>query len=99
MNWSINSLIIRALHDVMMWNTDSKNYKTMTAWQRTEGRRAKSHLFKGLLDGILWEIVLGDKGVEQSWQLFMDNFLRAQELSIQQHEKVQGVAFSSYEER
>ena len=24
-NWSINSLITHALHDVMMWNTDNKN--------------------------------------------------------------------------
>ena len=29
-NWSIYSLIPRALHDVMMWNTDNKNHKAMT---------------------------------------------------------------------
>ena len=30
-NCSINSLIPRALHDVMMWNTNNKNHKIMTA--------------------------------------------------------------------
>lgn len=30
LNWSINSLIPRALHGVMMWNTDTKNYETST---------------------------------------------------------------------
>ena len=29
-NLSISSLIPSALHDVMMWNTENKNYKTMT---------------------------------------------------------------------
>ena len=29
-NLSISSLIPSALHDVMMWNTKNKNYKTMT---------------------------------------------------------------------
>ena len=28
-NWSINSLTPSALHDVMMWNTDNKNHKTL----------------------------------------------------------------------
>ena len=29
-NWSINSLIPRALHNVMMWSTYNKNHNTMT---------------------------------------------------------------------
>lgn len=32
-NWCINSLIPCALHDVMMWNTDNQNHKTMTCIQ------------------------------------------------------------------
>jgi len=30
-NWSINFLTPSTLHDVMMWNTDNKNHKTMTS--------------------------------------------------------------------
>ena len=30
-NWSINSLIPCALHDVMMWNTKNKNHRTITS--------------------------------------------------------------------
>ena len=42
-------------------------------------RRAHLRLFKGLLGEILWEAVLRDKGVEQSWQLFKDSFVRVQD--------------------
>ena len=45
-------------------------------------RRSNFRLFKELLDEISWENVLRDKGVEQSWLLFKDAFLRVQELSI-----------------
>ena len=38
-------------------------------------------LFKKLLDEISWEAVLRDKGVEESWLLIKDVFLKAQELS------------------
>ena len=41
--------------------------------------RAHLRLFKGLLGEILWEAVLRDKGVEQSWQLFKDSFVRVQD--------------------
>ncbi|KFZ48070.1 hypothetical protein N321_02745, partial [Antrostomus carolinensis] len=50
-------------------------------------RRANFQLFKELLDGIPWETVLMDIGTEQSWQVFKDTFLRAQELCIPQHKK------------
>ncbi|KFR04113.1 hypothetical protein Y956_00814, partial [Nipponia nippon] len=45
-------------------------------------RKVNFQRFKHLVDEIPWEIVLKDKGTEQSWQLFKDTFLRAQELSI-----------------
>ena len=36
---------------------------------------------------IPWEVVLRDKGTEQSWQHFKDAFLRAQELLFPQNKK------------
>ena len=45
-------------------------------------RRVNFQLFKELVDGTPWEAALRDKGAEQSWQLFKDIFLKAQELSI-----------------
>ena len=45
-------------------------------------RRANFRLLKELLSGIPWETVLKGMGTDQSWQLFKDTFLRAQELSI-----------------
>ncbi|KFV09259.1 hypothetical protein N339_03103, partial [Pterocles gutturalis] len=51
-------------------------------------RRANFQLFKELLDGIPWETVLKGIGAEQSWQLFKDTLLRAQELSIPQQKKL-----------
>lgn len=39
-------------------------------------------LLKELVNEIPWEIVIRDKGTDQSWQLFKDTFLRVQELSI-----------------
>jgi len=39
-------------------------------------------------DEITWETVLRDTGMEQSWQLFKDTFLGAQELSTPQHKKL-----------
>ena len=50
-------------------------------------RRANFRLFKELLDDMPWETVVRDKVMEQSWQLFKDAFLRAQELSIPQNKK------------
>ena len=51
-------------------------------------RRAKFWLLKELLSGIPWETVLKGMGTEQSWQLFKDTLLRAQQLSIPQQKKL-----------
>ncbi|KFQ75881.1 hypothetical protein N337_12379, partial [Phoenicopterus ruber ruber] len=45
-------------------------------------RRVNFQLFRELEDGTPWENALRDKGAEQSWKLFKDIFLTAQELSI-----------------
>jgi len=50
-------------------------------------RRPNFRLFKELLDEILWETGLRDKGTGQSWQCFKDAFLRAQELLFPQNKK------------
>ena len=50
-------------------------------------KRANFRLFKELLHETFWEEVLRDKGVEQSWLLYKDAFLRPQELSIPQNKK------------
>jgi len=42
-------------------------------------RKPNFQLFKELLSRIHWEMVLRDRGAEQSWQIF---FHRAQELSV-----------------
>jgi len=44
-------------------------------------RKAIFQLFRELVSKTPWESVLQDKGVEQSWQIFKEAFLRAQELS------------------
>lgn len=44
-------------------------------------------MFKELLDEIPCQVVLRDKGMEQSWQVFKDTSLRAQELSISHQNK------------
>ena len=44
-------------------------------------------LFKELLKKIPCEAFLRDKGVEQSWLLLKDTFLKAEELSIPQNKK------------
>lgn len=43
---------------------------------------ANFQLLKELVNEIPWEIVIRDKGTDQSWQLFKDTLLRVQELSI-----------------
>ena len=50
--------------------------------------RANFKLFNGLLAKIPWNAVLKDKDVEESWLLFKDAFLRAQELSVPLNKKV-----------
>jgi len=49
--------------------------------------RVNFRLFKELLDEISWEEDLRDKGVEQSWLLFKDGFLRMLEPFISQNKK------------
>ena len=49
--------------------------------------RENFRLFKELLDEISWEEDLRDKGVEQSWLLFKDGFLRMLEPFISQNKK------------
>ena len=51
-------------------------------------RRANFKLFKELLAKIPCDAVLKDKDVEESWLLFKDAFLGAQELSIPLNKKV-----------
>ena len=48
-------------------------------------KRAIFSYFKELSDEICWEEVLRDKGVEESWLVFKDAFLRMKELSILQN--------------
>jgi len=45
-------------------------------------RKANIQLFKELVSRTPWEIVLRDRGAEQSWQIFKDAFHRAQERSV-----------------
>jgi len=45
-------------------------------------------LFKKLVNGIAWETALRNKGAEQSYQIFKDIFLRAQELSFPMYKKL-----------
>lgn len=53
--------------------------------QSDDPKTEKSEILsKELLDEIPWEAVLRDKGMEQSWQLSRDAFLKAQDLSIPQ---------------
>ena len=44
-------------------------------------RRAKFQLFKELINSMPWETVHVGRGAEQSWQIFKEAFLRAQEFS------------------
>ena len=50
-------------------------------------KRVNFRLFKELLNEIFWEEVLRDKGVEETWLLFKDAFLRTQVLSIPWNKK------------
>ena len=45
-------------------------------------RKANFWLFRAPVRGIAWETALRGKGVNESWEIFKDNFLRAQELSV-----------------
>lgn len=50
-------------------------------------RKANFQFFKELVDGTPWETALKDKGAEQSWKLFKNIFLRAQDTLITMHKK------------
>ena len=50
-------------------------------------RRANFQLFKEIVRRTPWEMVLRDRGTEQSWQVFKGVFRRAQELSIPKWKK------------
>jgi len=43
-------------------------------------RKADFQLFKELVSRNPWETAFGDRGAEQSWQIFKDAFQRVQEL-------------------
>jgi len=45
-------------------------------------RKAKFQLFRGLVNKTSRQSVLKDKKADQSWQIFKELFLRAQELSV-----------------
>ena len=45
-------------------------------------RKANFQFFRELVNKTPWETVLMGKGAEQSWQIFKEAFLSAQELSI-----------------
>ncbi|KFQ53833.1 hypothetical protein N334_03108, partial [Pelecanus crispus] len=56
--------------------------KTRRTVRTLNFRKANFQLFKELVRRTPWETVLGDRGREQSWQIFKDTFHSAQELSV-----------------
>ncbi|KFR07593.1 hypothetical protein N306_10821, partial [Opisthocomus hoazin] len=50
--------------------------RTLNIW------KTSFQLFKDLVSRTPWEMVLRDRGAEQSWKTFKDAFFRAQELSV-----------------
>ena len=56
--------------------------KARTIVRTLRFRKAKVQLFKELVRRTRWEMVLTDRGAEQSWQIFKDTFHRTQELSV-----------------
>ena len=50
--------------------------------RKLNSRKAKFQLFGELVNKMPWETVLKSEVVEQSWQIFKEAFLRAQEFSI-----------------
>ena len=64
----------------------SRNVGLGKEWGQDFGR-VNFRLFKELLAKISWDAVLKDKDVEESWLLFKDAFLRAQELSVPLNKK------------
>jgi len=45
-------------------------------------REANFQLFRESANRSPWQLVFKDQGVEQSWQIFKEAFLRAQEFSV-----------------
>ena len=56
--------------------------QTKSEIRKLNFRKEKIQLLRELVNKILWKTVLTGKGVEQSWQIFKEAFLRDQELSI-----------------
>jgi len=56
--------------------------KTRSIVRNLNFRKANFQLFNELVRRTPWEMVLRDKGAEQSWQIFEDAFRRVQELSV-----------------
>ncbi|KFO61438.1 hypothetical protein N302_13003, partial [Corvus brachyrhynchos] len=50
-------------------------------------RKANFQLFKEIVNRIPWDTALQDKGMELSWQIFNEDFHRAQELAIPRSKK------------
>ena len=61
---------------------------TMVGVRTLNFGRANFKLFNGLLAKIPRDAVLKDKDVEESWLLFKDDLLKAQEVSIPLNKKV-----------
>ena len=67
----------------------SRDVGLAKSWVRTLNfGRANFKLFNGLLAKIPWDAVLKDEDVEESWLLFKDALLKAQEVSIPLNRKV-----------
>jgi len=56
--------------------------KVRSIFRTLNFRKANFQLFKELVSRTPWEMVLRDRGAEQSWKIFKDIFHRAQELSV-----------------
>ena len=59
-----------------------EGYRTKSEIRMLNFRKAKLQLFKELVKKTSWKTALKHKGAEQSWQIFKEAFLRAQEISI-----------------
>ena len=68
---------------VMVGFTSLKNIgQAKSKIRKLNFRKANFQLFRELVNKMPWETVLKSEVVEQSWQIFKEAFLRAQELSI-----------------
>jgi len=65
--------------ELMLWR-DVRQAKSKI--RKLNFRKANFQVFRELVNKTPWETVLMCKGVEQSWQIFNEAFLRVQEPSI-----------------